>query len=244
MQRPTPTPATARRRVWDNDGEFLLIEAAYALPRWLKPGTAENRVWLHGGSVHVVPPPRHAGDGRLGPTPSLAQALAAVASPEVDTAAPPKVLAALQPRLAGYPQRAAEQVHVARAVVPPAVAHLLHAEPQLVAAAVEAFYYRDLDDARAAARMAAFPPGGSLVPARVAFSRCLYAQAALQEFAVPRGYPLPLPSDPQVRGGGGQASRSSVPECIGSRSMTDPLPPGGFPAVQGSGAGHEVDRRV
>jgi hypothetical protein len=27
-------------RAWDNDGEFLLIEAAYALPRWLKPETA------------------------------------------------------------------------------------------------------------------------------------------------------------------------------------------------------------
>jgi hypothetical protein len=23
-------------RIWDNDGEFVLIEAAYALPRWLK----------------------------------------------------------------------------------------------------------------------------------------------------------------------------------------------------------------
>ena len=26
--------AFAPRRVWDNDGEFLLIEAAYSLPRW------------------------------------------------------------------------------------------------------------------------------------------------------------------------------------------------------------------
>lgn len=32
------------RRVWDNDGEFLLIEAAYSLPRWLKPESAANRV--------------------------------------------------------------------------------------------------------------------------------------------------------------------------------------------------------
>lgn len=33
----------AAARVWDNDGEFLLIEAAYSLPRWLKPETAANR---------------------------------------------------------------------------------------------------------------------------------------------------------------------------------------------------------
>lgn len=30
-------------RLWDADGEFLLIEAAYALPRWVKPETAANR---------------------------------------------------------------------------------------------------------------------------------------------------------------------------------------------------------
>jgi hypothetical protein len=62
---PTHLPAC---RVWDNDGEFLLIEAAYGLPRWVKPETAQNRVWLHGGAFHLVPLPRfvgqHSGGGR------------------------------------------------------------------------------------------------------------------------------------------------------------------------------------
>jgi SGT1 protein len=31
-------------RVYDTDGEFLLIEAANVLPRWLKPEIAEYRV--------------------------------------------------------------------------------------------------------------------------------------------------------------------------------------------------------
>ena len=31
-------------RLYDNDGEFLLIEAANALPKWLNPEVAENRV--------------------------------------------------------------------------------------------------------------------------------------------------------------------------------------------------------
>ena len=30
----------------DNDGEFLLIEAADTIPKWLDPETAENRVGL------------------------------------------------------------------------------------------------------------------------------------------------------------------------------------------------------
>jgi len=33
-------------RVYDADGEFLLIEAANVLPKWLNPEVAENRVSL------------------------------------------------------------------------------------------------------------------------------------------------------------------------------------------------------
>lgn len=48
--------------------------------------------------------------------------------------------------------------------------------------------------------MAVFPPR-DMVLAAPTFSRCLYAQLALQEYAPPRGYPMPLPSDPQVHQG-------------------------------------------
>ena len=55
-----PTPSEWE---WDDDGEFLLIETAFHLPRWLKPETAANRVWLCGGEMRVVPPEA---DARLG----------------------------------------------------------------------------------------------------------------------------------------------------------------------------------
>lgn len=32
--------------VYDNDGQFLLIEAAEHLPKWLDPDSSENRVSL------------------------------------------------------------------------------------------------------------------------------------------------------------------------------------------------------
>ena len=35
---------TVHFRVSDTDGEFLLIEAAHHLPKWLDPDTADNRV--------------------------------------------------------------------------------------------------------------------------------------------------------------------------------------------------------
>jgi hypothetical protein len=34
-----------------------LLQAAYALPRWLKPETSSNRVWLRQGQLHIIPPP-------------------------------------------------------------------------------------------------------------------------------------------------------------------------------------------
>jgi hypothetical protein len=188
-------PVTAR--AWDNDGEFVLIEAAYALPRWLKPETAANRVWLHAGALHVVPLPRVAGDAALPAAPTAAQALALVRGGAVDTLAPgARVAAGLAGRLAGYPARARALMHRAAAVLPARVAHLLAREPQLAAAAVEAFHCRDPGDVRAAARMAAVPPADP-VPASVALSRCLYAQVALQQYRPPKGWPpLPPPSDP------------------------------------------------
>lgn len=66
---------------------------------------------------------------------------------------PPPHQAALLPRVSGHPAKAAEQAHVAHALVPARVAHLLRGEPQLVAAAVEAFHYRDPDDVRVGARL-------------------------------------------------------------------------------------------
>jgi hypothetical protein len=51
-----------------------------------------------------------------------------------------------------------KHMHRSRVIVPTQVAAVLAAEPQLIAPAVEAFHYRDVDDMRAAARMQHFPP--------------------------------------------------------------------------------------
>ena len=39
----------------DTDGEFLLIEAADVLPKWVTPTNAENRVWIKQGRLHLIP---------------------------------------------------------------------------------------------------------------------------------------------------------------------------------------------
>jgi len=40
--------------IQDSDGEFLLIEAADYLPKWLNPDTAENRVRHFTLSHHFI----------------------------------------------------------------------------------------------------------------------------------------------------------------------------------------------
>ena len=44
LQQITKTFPELTAKVGDNDGEFLLIEAADYLPKWLNPDNSENRV--------------------------------------------------------------------------------------------------------------------------------------------------------------------------------------------------------
>jgi hypothetical protein len=80
------------------------------------------------------------------------QALAAVRDERVPTAASEAVQRHIQRRVAGFPAAAKEALHTAHAVLPRNVAAVLRAQPQLVAPAVEAFFYRDGDDLKVSAR--------------------------------------------------------------------------------------------
>lgn len=119
------------QRVEDNDGEFLLIEAADHLPKWLNPDSSENRVGLHPkqellgycfilhkvfiicfifwqvflyrGQLHILPYP-----SKLSPVgfskdvaPSVSQALAVLSSHPHVCQASPKICSALKKRLNG-----------------------------------------------------------------------------------------------------------------------------------------------
>eukprot|EP00884_Botryococcus_braunii_P000669 jgi/Botrbrau1/10602/Bobra.0358s0021.1 len=179
-------------RVWDNDGEFMLIEVAHHIPSWLRPETATNRVWLYEGQLHIVPRP-----GRrypsLPPMPTLRESLQIIRSENVKTLASPKAQGALADRIGSFPVQAEKHMMRARATVPAKVAHLLAREPQIVAAAVEAFHMRDMEDIRTASRFPNFPPK-ELRTVLVKTNRCQYAQLMQAAFEAPKAYPMP-PSD-------------------------------------------------
>lgn len=63
---------------------MCLLQAAYALPRWLKPETSTNRVWLRQGHLHIVPPPSLK-QPQLPVSPSVEDALKILSSGNIKT---------------------------------------------------------------------------------------------------------------------------------------------------------------
>ncbi|XP_010484350.1 PREDICTED: protein ecdysoneless homolog [Camelina sativa] len=178
-------------RVWDTDGEFLLIEAAFHLPRWLNPETSLNRVFIRGGDLHIVP------KSRL-PDPSLVASLRFLIERGNESRASDSVQSALKNRISDYPERAWRNMHRVRVRVPVSVAQVLRHEPLLISLAVEGFYDRDIDSMKHAAKMEKFLSKGrdeELVLVLVKMSRAMYGQLVQRKFQAPNCYPMPSVSD-------------------------------------------------
>ncbi|XP_057961816.1 protein ecdysoneless homolog [Malania oleifera] len=178
-------------KVWDTDGEFLLIEAAYHLPRWVNPDNSSNRVFIRCGDLHIVPKTRIL-------NPSLLDSLSFLVNSGAEARASDSVQLAVKNRISEHPDRAKRNVHRVRVRVPVSVAHVLKHEPCLISLAVEGFYDRDIDTMKYAAKMERFLSGGSgeeLVQVSVRMSRAMYAQLVQQTFQAPKCYPMPARSD-------------------------------------------------
>ncbi|OJA18839.1 hypothetical protein AZE42_00817 [Rhizopogon vesiculosus] len=194
--------------VLDSDGEFLLIEAAEALPSWVKPSNSENRVWIHSGMLHLIPlqhtsapsKPRRrrripgskgsddegdiAGDD-FEDYLAIDDALKLVRDAIAVTRAPSEVENTVWQRISNYPAAAESHVHTTKAYLPLDIARALSVDPLLVQKPVETFYTRDAIQLRAAHRMARFPPH-SAVLATVKMTRPAYAQLLGQKFFPPK----------------------------------------------------------
>ncbi|CAN4126782.1 unnamed protein product [Withania somnifera] len=183
-------------QVYDTDGEFLLIETAFHLPKWVNPETATNRVFIRGGFLHIIP------NSLIPQTPSLQDSLNLLSSEvsSVQTRAPEGVQRQLRSKLEEYPHRAEKNVHKVRVRVPVGVAKVLKHEGCLISRAVEGFYDRDIDTMKYAGKMERFlgdkGSGEELVRVVVRMSRAMYAQLMQQTFQAPKCYPsLPRRSD-------------------------------------------------
>uniref|UniRef100_A0A8C7ZWI4 Uncharacterized protein n=1 Tax=Oryzias sinensis TaxID=183150 RepID=A0A8C7ZWI4_9TELE len=103
LQQITKTFSDLVVSVEDNDGEFILIEAADYLPKWLSPDTSENRVFLFRGELHIIPRPSKSSSVGFprNVVPSVEQALALLSAHPEACQASPGIRSALRKRLEG-----------------------------------------------------------------------------------------------------------------------------------------------
>ncbi|XP_060238030.1 protein ecdysoneless homolog isoform X2 [Meriones unguiculatus] len=189
-------------RIEDNDGEFLLIEAADFLPKWLDPDNSANRVFFHHGELCIIPVPRKSERISWLPMtpPTIQQALSIISAHPDVVLASESIQAAVDRRIRGYPDKVEASRHRAHCFLPAGIVAVLKQRPRLVSAAVQAFYLRDPIDLRACRIFKTFLPETRIM-ASVTFTKCLYAQLVQQKFVPDRrsGYSLPPPSHPQFR---------------------------------------------
>ncbi|XP_047315588.1 protein ecdysoneless homolog [Impatiens glandulifera] len=173
-------------RVWDTDGEFLLIEAAFHLPRWINPENSVNRVFIRAGNMHII------NKTQFPSPPALHESLDYLIKCEEKTMASESVQSAIKKRIDGFPDRARKNMHHVRVRVPISVAQVLKQEPCLVSLAVEGFYDRDIDSMKYAEKMERFFRNGEdIIQVSVKLSRAMYAQLVQQTFQAPRCYSMP-----------------------------------------------------
>ena len=172
-------------RIYDSDGEFLLIEAADALPKWLSPEVAENRVWINSHRLLIIPLGKEEEPGPL----TQAQAIQIIDATPARPQQYIKVEKEAFHRLAGYPAAISENQHHATLPLPRKVAHILHSNPSYIAPVVEAFYLRDpisirLIQPEKSKTPLTFPPE-DFVDISVRFTKVLYAQLLGQHWEPP-----------------------------------------------------------
>lgn len=171
-------------RAYDTDGEFLLIEAANSLPKWLNPDIAENRVWMNDGHLKLIPLEDEAQSRNL----SLKAAL------EFIKKTPEKLLidADIEKeafyRLREYPSAISSTFHHSLITIPRRLAYILHRNPSYVSPAIEAFYLRDTVSLKPLSTKdlstLSFPPE-DFVTVSVKFTKVGYAQLKSQLFDLP-----------------------------------------------------------
>lgn len=158
--------------IQDADGEFLLIEAAEVLPRWLDRVDASiNRVFIKGGKVVIIPQ-----DIKVH---SLLDGLK-----NINTA---KNYPAIQKVVESCAIESYQQPkHNARVSLPEKAWRMIHSDPSLTSKAVDTLYRNNVDLQYEAQSDNILPPE-NIIQTTIRFSRSAFAQLACQPYE-----PLPL----------------------------------------------------
>ncbi|KAI0381061.1 SGT1-domain-containing protein [Hypomontagnella monticulosa] len=171
-------------RIFDSDGEFLLVEAASVLPKWLSPEIDGNRAWIHDQELYILPLAASSGVKRPLSLPEAAQYIKSNPEALVHSTF---VEAEAFYRLEKYPGHITDSIHHSLVTIPRKLLYILHERPSTIAPAVEAFYLRDpvaMKPLASPSGKVHFPPE-DLVTVSVKFTKVLFAQLKSQRFQPP-----------------------------------------------------------
>ncbi|KAL1867841.1 hypothetical protein VTK73DRAFT_3922 [Phialemonium thermophilum] len=197
-------------RVFDSDGEFLLIEAANVLPKWLSPEIDSNRVWIHAGKLRVIPLRQHEKHEGRKASLSLTEAVSSLRNDPSLPIYSPLIEAEAFYRLDKYPGQIANSLHHSKVTIPRKLAYVIHDRPKAIAPATEAFYLRDpltLRPLMCGTESLVFPPT-DLVTVSVCFTKVLFAQLKSQHFDPPPAWaPLLAAAESEAAKGSDEARK-------------------------------------
>lgn len=174
-------------RVADEDGEFLLVEAANVLPNWLNPEIDHCRVWIQRGQLKIIPLSKGATKQTQNKPVKLQDAINYLRSNPDGLIHSPLIEGEAFYRLDKYPEHVEGSIHHSSITIPRKLAHIIHELPKTISAAVEAFYLRDhagMKKITSESEPLHLSPA-DFVTISVRFSRVLFAQLRSQRFDAP-----------------------------------------------------------
>ncbi|KAI1003868.1 hypothetical protein K3495_g4341 [Podosphaera aphanis] len=180
-------------QVVDTSGEFLLIEAANCLPRWLNPEIADNRVWINNNKLFLIPLIADSFKSTKTPTIPISRSLKQDEALRIIDSNPrvlihsPLIEEEAFYRLRKYPDQVSAYMHHSLVLIPRKLAYILHKIPTSISLAIEAFYLRDpiaLKPLQIQPSQLSFPPE-DFVKVSTRFTKLLFAKLKSQQFQPP-----------------------------------------------------------
>jgi hypothetical protein len=190
-------------RVFDNDGDFIMIETADHIPDWLGPENAQNRVWIKHGKIHIIPL-EAPGQIRTGSSSGmkLANALRYLSNDLQSCRVHGNVQRILASRTTKvFPAKIKALEHCIVCILPEWVLKSFTSNHSLIAGAIRAFGAVDSKDLSATLSKISIDMSqrqpistshalamDKVVAAKVKMTRTLYAQLTFKQFKIPRKY--------------------------------------------------------
>jgi len=159
--------------VKDSDGQFLLIEAAEHIPKWLNPNTSPNRVFILNGSIIIIPCSK-AENVSASYKINLEEALNFLKCNPEKALIIDSLQRCISHKIKSFPQKIFDNIFLANVYLPESAIHFLDKYPEIISQVVQTACSLDLID-MSLKRKTKFSLPGQLCWTQIKMTRHHYA---------------------------------------------------------------------